>query len=67
MLQILIWAVCVLLIGVGFCASSLERIAAGNEKKSSTGVAVFVIMIIAAAFLFFLSLKQGEGILNLLN
>jgi hypothetical protein len=67
LLQILIWGVCVLIIGVGACASTLERIAAGDKKKSFTGVGIWLFTIIAAGLLFALSISQGSAIGDLLK
>lgn len=67
MLQILIWAACAIIFGVGYCGMYVEKIAAKEKVKSSTGVAFFVLMAIIAAGLFLLSLAQAQGIGSLLN
>ena len=62
MLQILIWAVCVLIVGVGYCALQTGIIAAKyTDKKTHKGDLVFVLMIIAAVVLFILSIVQVSG------
>jgi len=45
MLQILIWAVCILIIGVGYCAIYLEKITAGERATKTTGLALFVLSV----------------------
>jgi hypothetical protein len=61
MLQILIWGVCALIFGVGYCGMMLEKLTAGNKVKSTTGVAIFVLMVIFAGAIFYLSLQQAQG------
>lgn len=67
MLQILIWAGCVLIFGVGYCAMFLEKLAVGDKAKKSTGQAIFVLMFLLAAVLFIISVSQGIQISNILN
>lgn len=67
MLQILIWATCVLMIGVGFCGMYLEKIAARDKVKSSTGYAFFILMFLLAGIIFVISLAQGQGVSDLMK
>ncbi|MCG7851484.1 MAG: hypothetical protein MIO92_03075 [Methanosarcinaceae archaeon] len=67
MLQILIWAVCILIIGVGYCAIYLEKITAGERATKTTGLAFFVLMLIFAVALFVLSVMQGIQIEGLVG
>jgi len=62
MLQILVWAVCGVIIGIGYCGMYLEKIAAKEKVKGSTGVAFFFLMLLIAAALVILSLAQGQAI-----
>ncbi len=67
MLQILIWGVCVVILGIGYCASELTKIAAKDKAKETTGVLVFVVLVILAGVLFYLSIQQGSELGNILN
>ena len=59
MLQILIWATCVVILGIGYCGMFLEKLAAKDKAKKSTGYAFFILMFILAGILFGLSVLQG--------
>ena len=59
MLQILIWAVCVLILGIGYCGMYLEKLAAKERAKTTTGYAFFILMFLLAVGLFALSVMQG--------
>jgi hypothetical protein len=65
MFQILIWAACGIIFGVGYRGMYLEKIAAKDKVKGTTGLAFFIIMVIIAIGFFMLSLSQGEQISNL--
>jgi len=67
MLQILIWGICALIFGLGFCAMSIEKIAAGKEKTPNTGLGIFIFMIILAILIFVLSLFQGQNVSSILD
>ncbi len=67
MLQILIWASCVLIIGIGYCGMYLEKIAAKDKVKGGTGSAFFILMFILAGIIFGISLLQGKGLSDLLG
>ena len=67
MLQILVWGVCAIIFGLGYCGSELAKIVAGDKAKETTGVAIFVFMVILAALIFALSIQQGSAIQNLLG
>ena len=67
MLQILIWGVCALIFGVGYCAMQLERIAAKERLKTTTGAAIFILMFGLAVVILALSLMQAQGISGLLK
>ena len=67
MLQILVWAACVLIIGVGYCGMHLEKIAAKDKVKGSTGYAFFILMFLLAGALFAVSLLQGQALSNVLE
>ena len=65
MLQILIWGVCVVIIGIGHCGMQLEKIAAGDKVKRSTGQAFLLLMFLLAAGIFAISWVQAKGILDI--
>jgi hypothetical protein len=67
MLQILIWAACVLIVAVGFCGMYLEKLAARDKVKNSTGYAFFILMFILAGVIFAISLAQGQGVSELMK
>lgn len=68
MLQILIWAACAIIIGIGYCGWRLEEIVAIQKKGKPTVQGVFLIlMIILAVMLFALSLSQGSALSGILN
>lgn len=68
MLQILIWAVCVLIFGVGYCGMYLEELVSIKKgAKKTTGVGFLILMIILAAVIFYLSVSQGIQLSNILN
>ena len=68
MLQILIWAACVLIFGVGYCGQYLnELVAVQKGAKITTGRTFLVLMTTIAAALFALSIYQGQGIGDLLK
>ena len=67
MLQILIWAVCAAIIGIGYCGMYLEKIAAKDKAKGSTGVFFFILMFLLAGIIFGISLLQGQGLSDILR
>jgi hypothetical protein len=67
MLQILIWAMCAVIFGVGYCGMQLEKLAAGNKVKSNTGRAFTIAMWLITLALFILSIEQGKGLSGLLG
>jgi hypothetical protein len=67
MLQILIWGICAMIFGIGYCGMYLEKIAAGDKAKGNTGVAFFILMLILALGILGLSLMQGQGMSGLLG
>jgi hypothetical protein len=67
MLQILIWGICAVIFGIGYCGMYLEKLAARDKVKSSTGLAFFILMLILAIAIFALSLMQGQEMSNLLG
>lgn len=67
MLQILVWAICVLIIGVGYCAMHLAKLNAEEEKKKGAGQGAFLILFTLALLMFALSVSQGIDISNILN
>lgn len=58
MLVILVWGVCAIILGLGFCAAYLAEIAAGERKKRFTGVGILLLMVGLAVGLFALSIYQ---------
>jgi len=67
MLQILVWGICVMILGIGYCGMYLEKIAGKDRAKSSTGIAFFILMLILAIVIFALSLMQGQELSSLLG
>lgn len=68
MLQILIWAVCVLILGVGYVGWKVEEsLSYQKQAKKTTGMAWFILMFILAAVIFALSIMQGHGIADLVK
>jgi len=67
MLQILIWSCCVIIFGLGYCGMYLEKLAAQDKVKGSTGIAFFILMLILAGGIVALSIRQGGGMSDLLN
>lgn len=67
MLQILVWAVCVLIVGVGYCAMMLERMASKDRPKPSSGIAIFILLSILAGLLLYWSIAQAEGLSGILK
>lgn len=70
MLQILIFAVCVLIIGVGYCGKQLAimaKIAAKEEDKAKLGSGIFVIMVLLAVLLALWAVMQGGAISEVMN
>jgi len=67
MLQILIWACCVIIFGLGYCGMYLEKLAARDKVKGSTGIAFFILMLLLAGAIAALSIRQGQGLSDLLN
>jgi hypothetical protein len=65
MLQILIWAVCVLMIGVGYCGKQLAIIAAKEGNKSKAGFGIFWVMVLLAVLFAVLALMQGTALSNI--
>jgi hypothetical protein len=55
------------MVGLGVCGRYLAQLAAGTEKKETTGMLIFLAMIIAAAGVLALSLSQGNVISDLLK
>jgi hypothetical protein len=62
MIQILIWAVCVVIVGIGFCGRLLAKIASGADKKSTAADLFPVVMGFLAFLLFALSFVRAAGI-----
>ena len=68
MIQILIWAVCILIFGVGYCGRYLEEMLAIQKgSKKTGGMAFLILMVILALGIFALSVSQGIQISNILN
>jgi len=67
MLQILIWAVCILIIGVGYCGMELEKLAARDKVKRTTGQAFLFLMFLLALGIFALSWLQGKELLDIVK
>jgi hypothetical protein len=66
-LQILFWVCYVIILGIGYCAIYLEKLAARDKVKGNTGVAFFFVTLIIAGAIAALSIMQGKGIIDLLN
>ena len=58
---------CAAIIGIGYCGMYLEKIAAKDKAKGSTGVSFFILMFLLAAIIFGFSLMQGRGLSELLG
>jgi hypothetical protein len=67
MLQMLIWAMCAVIFGVGYCGMQLEKLAASNKVKSNTGRAFAIAMWLITLAIFILSIEQGKGLSNLMR
>jgi hypothetical protein len=67
MLQILVWAICVLIIGVGYCAMHLVKLNSEEKDKKNAGQTTFIVFGLLALGIFALSVRQGGEILNLLG
>ncbi len=67
MLQIIIWALCVALIGIGHIAMYVEKMAAREKAKKTTGLAIFLLMFVLALVLFYLSFIQGGEIQKIIS
>jgi len=68
MLQILIWASCFIIIGIGYCGWQLEEIKAIQKgAKKTTGISFMIVMTIVAIILILLSLFQGTVLANILK
>ncbi len=65
MLQILIWATCAVIFGIGFCGMQLEKLAAGDKATGKTGNAFAIAMWLIAAIIFLFSIEQGKGLSRL--
>jgi len=58
-LHIFIWTCCVVIFGIGYCGMYLEKLAAHDKVKGSTGIAFFVLMLILAGAIVALSIVQA--------
>ncbi len=68
MLQILIWAACFIIIGIGYCGWQLEELKAIQKgAKKTTGISFMILMTIVAIILILLSLFQGTVLSNILK
>lgn len=69
MLQILIWAVCVLIFGIGYCGKYIEKLVAiqKGEKTSGVGNGFLLLMILLGGILIALSFLQGTVLSGILN
>jgi hypothetical protein len=67
MLQILVWAICLLIMGVAYCAMQLVKLNAEENSKKGAGQGVFLILFVLALLIFALSVSQGIEISNILN
>lgn len=68
MLQILIWAVCVVIIGIGYCGMYLEKLFVQQSgAKKTGGVAFMLLMFLLAVFIFALSVMQTTALGDLLK
>ncbi|MEW6364434.1 MAG: hypothetical protein AB1714_07325 [Acidobacteriota bacterium] len=68
MLQILIWAVCVVIFGIGYLGKCLEVLAAPPEKRTAnTGNTFMILMFILSVILFVLSIIQAAEIQKLVG
>jgi hypothetical protein len=68
-LQLLVWAACVLIVGVGYCAKYIEQVVAAQKGKETRGIgtAILLLMSLLAAFIFALSVLQGISIQGLIQ
>jgi hypothetical protein len=68
MLQILIWAVCVLIFGIGYCGRYLEELVAIQKgAKKTTGIGFLILMVLFSGIIFALSLLQGTVLNDLIK
>lgn len=61
MLQILIFAVCGVMIGLGYCGMMLARIESKDKPVPSNGAAIFLIMICLAVVIIIFSINQAQS------
>lgn len=62
MLQILIFAVCGVMIGLGYCGMMLARIESKGKPVPSNGAAIFLIMICLAIVIVILSISEAQNL-----
>jgi hypothetical protein len=68
MLQILIWAVCVLIIAVGYVGWKVEEsLAYQKQAKKTSGASWFALMCILAAAFAVMAYLQGKGIAEIVR
>jgi hypothetical protein len=68
MLQILIWAACFIIIGIGYCGRYLEELVAIQKgAKKTTGIGFMILMTIVAVILILLSILQGTALTDFLK
>ncbi len=60
MLQLLVWAVCVLIIGVAYCGRFLEKIASKKENTAGVGDFFPVVLGFFALIVFILSFVMAR-------
>jgi hypothetical protein len=61
MLQILVFAVCGVIVGVGYCGMMLARIATKDKPVQSNGSAVFLLLTGLALIIVLLSINQAHN------
>jgi len=59
MLQLLVWAVCALIIGVGYCGMHLARISSKKEDTKGIGNGFLGFGIIVAILIFIISFVES--------
>jgi vacuolar-type H+-ATPase subunit I/STV1 len=68
MLQFIIWALCVVILALGYIAKLVFVLTLPAEKRTkNSGTGIFAIFLLLAGAIFVMSIMQGQEIQNILG
>jgi len=66
MIRVLVWAACVLIIGIGYCGMQLgDLVALKKQSSKSGGGGFFIVMVVLAIVILILSINESQKVVPL--